>query len=110
MTRRVWMLCGFLCHRFFNADVHVDTLVCVFRGVLKSITLPLKQCDKPDNRKLKSRSHMVDYCFRLFTVEINLVIARNLKPIGMIKMQGVTIYLNINERISDDMKIHYDRF
>ena len=61
---------------------------------------------------IKSRSHMVDYCFRLFTVEINnyLSNARNLKPIGMIKMQGVTIYPNIYEYVSDDMKIHYDCF
>ena len=48
--------------------------------------------------------------FRLFTIEINSAIANDRKPIGMIKMQCVTIYANIYECVSDDMKIHHDRF
>ena len=48
--------------------------------------------------------------FRLFTREIKSTIANNLKPIGMMKTQSVTIYPNIYECVSDYMKIHHDRF
>ena len=34
----------------------------------------------------------------------------NLKPIGMMKMNYVTIYPNIYECVSDYLKIHPDRF
>ena len=47
---------------------------------------------------------------RLFTIEINSEIANNLKPIRMMKMQCVTINLNIKECVSVYMKIHHDRF
>ena len=46
--------------------------------------------------------------FRLFTIEISLAIANNLKPIGMMKMLCVTIFPNIYECVSDYMKIHHD--
>ena len=36
---------------------------------------------------------------RLCTIEINSAIANNLKPIGMIKMQCLTIYPNIYARL-----------
>ena len=49
-------------------------------------------------------------CFRLFTIEINSAIANNLKPIGLMEMQCVTIYSNIYECVSDYMKNHHDRF
>ena len=50
--------------------------------------------------------------FRLLTIEINSVIANNLKPIEMMKMQcvHVTIYPIIDGCVSDYMKIHHDRF
>ena len=44
--------------------------------------------------------------FLLFTIEINSAIANNRLPIGMMKMQRVTIYPNIY----DYMKIHHVRF
>ena len=50
---------------------------------------------------IKPRSHLAEYLFRLFTIEINSAIANNLKPIGMMKMQCVTIYPNIYECVSD---------
>ena len=50
------------------------------------------------------------YFSRLFTIEINSAIANNLKPIGMMEMQCVTIYPNLYEYVSDYMKIHHDRF
>ena len=59
---------------------------------------------------VKPRSHLAESPFRLFTIEINPAIAENLKPIGMMKMQCVTIYPNIYECVSDYMKIHHDRF
>ena len=55
----------------------------------------------------------VPFCpifFRLFTIEINSEIVNILKPIGMMKMQCVTIYYNIYECVSDYMKIHHNRF
>ena len=51
-----------------------------------------------------------EYIFRWFTIEINSIIANNLKSIGMMKMQCVTIYPNIYECVFDYMKIHHDRF
>ena len=39
--------------------------------------------------------HFDEYSFRLFTIEIYLAIAKNLKQIGMMKMQCVTMYLHI---------------
>ena len=48
--------------------------------------------------------------FRLFTLEINSAIANNLKPIGMMKMQCVTVCSNIYECVSDYMEIHNDSF
>ena len=48
--------------------------------------------------------------FRLFTIEINSAITNDMKPIGMMKMQCVTIFPNIYECVSDYMKIHHDRF
>ena len=59
---------------------------------------------------VKPRSHSAEYILRLFTLEINSAIANNLKPIGMIEIQCVTIYPNIYESVSDYMKIHRDRF
>ena len=59
---------------------------------------------------LKPRSHLAEYFFRSFTTEINPAIANNMKPIGMMKMQWVTINPNIYECASDFMKIHHDRF
>ena len=50
---------------------------------------------------LKPRSHLAEYFFRLLTIELNSPIANNLKPIGKIKMQCVTIYPNIYECASD---------
>ena len=46
-------------------------------------------------------SHLFEYFYRLFTIEINSAIANNLKPLGMMKMQCVTIYPNIYECVSD---------
>ena len=60
--------------------------------------------------QLKPLSHLAEYFFRLFTIEINSAILNNLKPIGMMKMHCVTIYLNIYECVSDNMVIHNDRF
>ena len=48
--------------------------------------------------------------FRLFTIEINSAITNDMKPIGMMKIQCVTIFPNIYECVSDYMKIHHDRF
>ena len=59
---------------------------------------------------LKPRSHLAEYFFRLCTIEINSAIANNLKLIGMMKMQCVTLYPNIYECVSNYMKIHHDRF
>ena len=59
---------------------------------------------------LKPRSHLAEYFFRLFTIKINSAIANILKPLGIMKMQCVTIYLNIYECVSDYIKIHHDRF
>ena len=59
---------------------------------------------------LKPRSLLAEYLFRLFTIEINSAIANNLKPIGLMKMQCVTIYPSIYEWVSVYMKIHHDRF
>ena len=39
--------------------------------------------------------------FRLFTIEINFAIANNLKRIGIMKIQHVTIYPNIYECVTD---------
>ena len=47
---------------------------------------------------------------QLFTLDINSAIASNLKPIGMMEMQCVTIIPNIYECVSDYMKINHDRF
>ena len=52
-------------------------------------------------RTLKLRSHLAQYVFQLFTIELNSTIANDLKPIGMMKMQYVTIYPNIYECASD---------
>ena len=51
---------------------------------------------------LKPRAHLSEYFFRLFKIEIHSAISNNLKPIGMMKMQCVTIYPNIYECISED--------
>ena len=55
-------------------------------------------------------SHLAEYFFGLFTIALNSAIANDLKPIGMMKMQCVTVYPNIYECASDYMKIHYDHF
>ena len=57
---------------------------------------------------VKRSSQLAEYFVRLFMIEINSAIVNNLKPIGMMKMQCITIYLNIKECISDYMKIHHD--
>ena len=62
------------------------------------------------DRGFKPQSHSAEYFFRLFTIEINSAIANSLKPIGMMKMQCVTIHPNIYECVSDYMKIHQERF
>ena len=59
---------------------------------------------------LKPRSHMTEYFFQLFTIDINSAIANNLKPIRMMKIQCVTIYLNIYECVSDYMEIYHGCF
>ena len=46
--------------------------------------------------------------FRLFSTAINSAIANNPQPIGMMEMLCVTIYPNVNERVSNNMKIHHD--
>ena len=56
------------------------------------------------------RSHLAEYFSRLFTIEINSVIANNLKRIGIMKLQCVTICQNICECVSDFMKIYHNRF
>ena len=63
-----------------------------------------------NNSRVKPQSHLAEYCFRLFTIELNPAIANNLKPIRMMKMQYVTIYPNTYECVSDYMKIHNDCF
>ena len=52
---------------------------------------------------------MAEHVYRLFTIYVNSAIANNLKPIGMMKMQCVTMYPNIYECVSD-MMIRHDRF
>ena len=59
---------------------------------------------------IKPRSHLVEYFFRLFATEINLAIANNLEPIGIMKLQCETVYPNIYECVFDYMKIYHDRF
>ena len=59
---------------------------------------------------VKPRSHIVVYIFPLFTIQINSAIVNNLKPIVMMKIQCVTIYPNIYECVSENIKIHHDRF
>ena len=46
-------------------------------------------------RGLKPRSHLAENNFRLSTIDINSAIANNLKPIGMMEMQCVTMYPNV---------------
>ena len=64
----------------------------------------------PSVAEVKPRSHLAEYFFRFFTIEIDSAIANNLKPIGMMEMQCVTINPNICECVYDYMKIHHDRF
>ena len=45
---------------------------------------------------IKPRSHLAEYFFRLFTIEIHSAIPNNLKPIGMMEMQCVTIRIFTN--------------
>ena len=71
---------------------------------------PITGCPTIIIVRFKSRSHSAEYSFRLFTIEINSAIANNMKPIGMMTLQRVTIYPNIYECVSDYMKIHHDRF
>ena len=69
------------------------------KKIMKKLGKFMKNCQKP-------RSHLAKYFFRLFMIEMNSAIANNLKHIGLMKRQCVTIHLNIYECVSDYMEIH----
>ena len=53
--------------------------------------------------RMKPQSHLAEYIFRLFTIEINSANANNRND-----KNTICDYPNINECVSDYMKIHHD--
>ena len=73
-------------------------------------TIPMPAGLNKNGARSKAPVPLSRIFFRLFTMEINSAIANNPKPIGMVKMQCVTIYPNICECVPDYMKIYQDSF
>ena len=82
----------FLEHMFINRGIHTGVIMLIQKRRRHSDVVRIDP---------KPPVPLGRTFFRLFTIEINSAIANNLKTIGMMKMQRVTIYRNIYECVSD---------